>query len=108
MFQFDQISKMSKELMDSSLESFAAMSKGLQAINVEAAEYSKRSFEQGTASFEKLVSAKSLEKAFELQSDFARQAYEGFVGQTSRMGDLYADMAKDVYKPFESALAKAK
>ena len=42
----------------------------------------------------------------QLQMDFARQAYESFIGQASRMGELYADMAKEVYKPFETLGAK--
>jgi hypothetical protein len=93
-----------KEFMDGGLKSFAAVSKGIQAI----AEYSKKSFETTSGMFEKLLAAKSVEKAVEIQSDYAKQAYESFVAQATRMGELYADMAKDAYKPFESVVAKAK
>ena len=105
---FEDVSKAGKEFMDTGLKSFAALSKNMQAITVEATEYSKKAFESGSATAEKLVSAKSLDKAFEIQTDYAKQAYEGFVAQATRMGELYAELAKDAYKPFESVVAKAK
>jgi hypothetical protein len=105
---FEDASKAGKEFMDTGLKSFAALSKNAQAITVEATEYSKKAFENGTAAFEKLTSARSLDKAVEIQTDYAKQAYEGFVAQATKMGELYAEMAKDAYKPFESVVAKAK
>src|SRR5690606_21792291 len=105
---FEDVSKAGKEFMDSGLKNVASFSKSFQAITVEATEYSKKAFETGSATAEKLVSAKSLDKAFEIQTDYAKQAYEGFVAQATKMSELYAEMAKDAYKPFESVVAKAK
>jgi hypothetical protein len=108
MQSFEDVSKAGKEFMDSGLKNVASFSKSFQAITVEATEYSKKAFETGSATAEKLVSAKSLDKAFEIQTDYAKQAYEGFVAQATKMSELYAEMAKDAYKPFESVVAKAK
>lgn len=105
---FEDAGKYGKEFIDTGLKSFASLSKGFQAIAVEATEYTKKSFENGSAAFEKLVAAKSLEKAIEIQTDYAKTAYEGFVGQATKIGELYAEVAKDAYKPFESIAAKAK
>lgn len=104
---FEDVSKAGKEFMDTGLKSFATLSENLQAITVEATEYSKKSFEAGSATAEKLVSAKSFDKAIEIQTDYAKQAYESFVAQATKMGELYAEIAKDAYKPFESVVAKA-
>ena len=54
-----------------------------------------------------LFGAKSLEKAIEIQTEFAKSAYEGFVAQATKMGELYSDLAKETYKPFEAYAAKA-
>lgn len=108
MQSFDDAGKFGKEMADTGLKSFASVSKNMQAIAVEATEYSRRAFEQSGSALEKLVQAKSPDKAMEVQMDFARQAYEGFVGQATRMSELYADMAKEVYKPFEMLGAKAR
>lgn len=108
MQSFEGAGKAGKEIMDTGLKSFASLSKNAQAIAVEATEYSKKSLEAGSAAFEKLSSAKSLDKAFEIQTDYAKHAYEGFVAQATRMSELYAEMAKEAYKPYESAVAKVK
>lgn len=105
---FEDAGKFGKEFMDTGLKSFASLSKGFQAIATEATEYSKKSFETGSAAIEKLVAAKSLEKAIEIQTDYAKQAYESFVAQATKLGELYAEVAKDAYKPYESIVAKAK
>lgn len=109
MFQnFDEIQKISKEATEAALKNFNTVSKGVQALAVEVADYQKKSFEQGTAAFEKLLGARSLDKVIETQTDYFKNAYEGFVAQSKKFGDLYADLAKETYKPVETALAKAK
>jgi hypothetical protein len=90
-----------KENMDAAMKSFGAMSKAFQAIAVEFANCSKRSLEDHTAATEKLMSAKSLEKAVEMQTEYVRTAYEGFVAHATKIGGLYADLAKELYKPIE-------
>jgi hypothetical protein len=105
---YEDFSKYGKEFADSGLKSFASLSKGAQAIAVEATDYTKKSFEAGSAAVEKLLSAKSFEKVIEIQSDFAKQSYESFVAEVTKISDLYAELAKDAYKPFESVVAKAK
>lgn len=104
----EDFNKYGKEFADTGLKSFASLSKGAQAIAVEATEYTKKSFEAGSTAIEKLLSAKSLEQAVEVQTDYAKQSYEAFVAEAARISDLYADLAKDAYKPFESIVARAK
>jgi hypothetical protein len=104
---FDEMQKLGKDNMDVAMKSFGAVSNGWQAIAVEVADYSKKSFEAGTATAEKLFGAKSLEKAIEIQTDYAKSAYEGFVAGATRIGELYADLTKQSYKPFEGFLGRA-
>ena len=43
---FEEVQKLSKDNMDVTLKSMGAVSKSLQAIAVEVADYSKKSFEE--------------------------------------------------------------
>jgi hypothetical protein len=104
---FDTLQKIGKENVDTALKSFGVASKGLQAIATEVADFQKKSFEEGTAALEKLFGAKSLDKAIEAQTEYYKTAYEGFVSKATKIGELYADLAKETYKPFETAVAKA-
>jgi hypothetical protein len=104
---FDEMQKLSKDNVDATLKSFGALSKATQTIATEVADYSKKSFEDGTKVLEKLFGAKSLDKAIEIQTDYAKTAYEGFVAQATKIGELYVDFAKEAYKPYEGFVAKA-
>ncbi len=105
MQQFD-MQKFGKDNMDAALKTFGVVSQGAQAVAVETADYAKKSFENGTAAFEKLAGAKSLDKAIEIQSDFVKSAYEGFVAQSSKIGELYANFAKEAFRPYQGFVAK--
>lgn len=106
MNSFEDFQKLGKDNMDMAMESFGTMSKGFQAIAAEVADYQKKSFEEGTAAVEKLVASKSLDKAFEAQADYVKTAYEGFVGEMTKLGEMVTDMSKDAYKPYEGVLGK--
>ena len=104
----EDLQQVNKENVELAVKSIGALSKGAQAIAVEVADYSKKAFEDGTAALEKLFGVKSLDKAIEVQTEFAKTSYEGFVAKASKIGELYADLAKETYKPFETLFAKAK
>jgi len=104
---FDDVQKIGKDNMDASMKSLGAVSKSFQAIAVETADYAKKAFEESTAATEKLVAAKSFDKVVEVQTAYLKGAYEGFVAQSSKMGQLYVDLAQELYKPFESQWLKA-
>lgn len=105
---FEDMQAAGKENVDIAMKSMGAVSKSAQAIVVEVADYSKKTFEESTAALEKLFGVKSLDKAIELQTEYAKTAYEGFVAEATKIGELYADLAKESYKPFETMMAKAK
>ena len=49
---------------------------------------------------------KSFEKAIEIQTEYAKTAYETFVTESQRIGALYGELAKQSYKPFGDLVAK--
>ena len=101
---FDEIQKLGQINVDAAVKAFGEWNKGLQAIAAEMTDYTKRSFEESTATFEKLLSAKSLEQAIEIQTGFAKRAYDEYMHQMSKIGGLYAELAKEAYKPVEKVL----
>ena len=105
--QYEDFQKFGKQGMDAALKNFGTMSKGFQAIATEVADYSKKQFEANSAAFEKLVGVKTLDKAVEVQADFAKQAFEGFVAHSTKVGQLISNLAKDAAKPVETAVAQA-
>jgi hypothetical protein len=102
----DDFQKFGKDNVDVAMKSANAVTKGFQTLASEAADFSKQSFEAGSAAFEKLLAAGSFDKAVAVQTEYFRSAYEEYVGQATKVGEIFADMAKDAYKPYEGLFGK--
>ena len=99
--------KLSKDGFDAAVRSFAEVNKGFQALAAEVTDYSKKAFDDGMRAWEQLLGVKTVEQAFEIQSQYARMAYEAYVAELSKLGEMYAGLTRNAYKPVEQAAAKA-
>jgi phasin family protein len=79
----------------------------IQTIANAYSDYTRKSLEETTSFVEKLTGVRSLDKAIEIQAEFARQAYETFVAESQRICELYSQLAKQIFKPVAGLLAKA-
>ncbi len=80
--------------------------RGFQAIATAYGDYTKKSFEDTKSFVEKLSGAKSFDRVIEIQTEFAKTAYETFVTESQKITALYGDLDKQSYKPFGSFDAK--
>src|ERR1700756_4403571 len=95
-----------EELQQYGKEHLETVQSGLQAIASAYGDYTKKSYEDTKSLVEKLSGVKSLDKAFEAQSEYAKTAYETFVADSQKIAGLYGDLAKQVFKPLESLVTK--
>jgi hypothetical protein len=102
----DQSQTMSKEGFEAALRSYGELNKGFQAITANMTDYSKRAFEDATRAFEQLAGSKSVEQAIQIQSQYAKKAYDTWVAEASKLSEMYVGMARDAYKPVDQAVAK--
>jgi len=103
----DDFQKAGKEGFDTAVRSYGEANKGFQAVVAEVTNYSKKAFEDGTRAFEQLAGAKSVEQAFEIQSQYAKKAFDAHMAQMTKLGEMYASLARDAFKPIQDAVAKA-
>jgi hypothetical protein len=113
--QFEAVQKFGKDSFDATVKALDVASTGTKAIAVETATYAKTSLERGAATFQKLLGVRSLDQVIEIQTDYVKSAYEGFVAQSTKTGELYTKLAQDSFAPFgflrsaaESAVASTK
>jgi hypothetical protein len=95
-----------KEQVDTGATSANAFPSGFQAIATAYGDYTKKSFEETKLFAEKLSGVKALDRAIEVQTEFAKTAYETFATESRKIGALYGDLAKQSYAPFGSFVAK--
>src|ERR1700685_952875 len=102
---FEDFQKFSKQQIESVPAVTSSVTKGLQEIAVESTDYSKKAFAESTAVMEKLMGAKSVETAIQIQTDFAKTAYESFVAQVRKKNKLFGKGGPEDSKPVETAIA---
>jgi hypothetical protein len=95
-----------KKHFDATLASANTLAIDFQAIATAYSDYSRKSFEQTRAFLEKLSGVRSLDKAIEIQTEFAKQVYETFVTESQKIRELYSGVAKQTFKPCEGLVAK--
>ncbi|MGD9845808.1 MAG: phasin family protein [Variibacter sp.] len=104
---FDEMQKLAQDGVEAAVKSLGAVSQGAQALSAEVSEYAQKALDDTTSATERFLSARTLESAVAVQTDYLKAAYEGFVTRSTKIGSLYADLAKDAYKPIETYLSKA-
>jgi phasin family protein len=106
MIKVEDIQQYGKEHFETVVASATTVQQGLQAIASAYGDYTKKSFEDTKSFVEKLSGVKSLDKALEVQTEYAKSAYETFVAESQKIAGLYTDMAKQTLKPIEGMVAK--
>jgi hypothetical protein len=71
----------------------------LQTIANAYRDYTRKSIQENGSFVEKLMGVRSLDKAVEVQTDFATQAYANFVAQSQRICGLYGQLAGQAFRP---------
>jgi phasin family protein len=106
MIKVEDIQQYGKEHLETVVASATSVQSGLQAIATAYGDYTKKSFEDTKSFVEKLSGAKSLDKAIEAQTEFAKSAYETFVAESQKIAGLYTDLARQTYKPLGGLISK--
>jgi len=66
----------------------------MQTIANACRDYTRKSVQENRRFVERLMEVRSLDKAVEVQTDFATQAYANFVAQSQRICGLYSELAR--------------
>lgn len=78
----------------------------VQAITNAYGDYSWKSLDQARTFFEQLAGVRSLDKAFQLQSNFAREVFDTFVAESRRIQELHGALAKQRLGHLEEFMAR--
>jgi hypothetical protein len=81
---------------------------GFREIADEMNEYSVRSLENVFRAWQQFLDARPLRQAVELQTRYAQNAYEAYVGEMTRLGELYLNLTRRVSKPLRQLPRRSK
>jgi phasin family protein len=98
---YDLVLGYGKDTAEAVMKSATVAGKGVETINSEIYAYSKQSLEDSITATKAIMGSKSLHEAFEYQSDFAKSAFESYIGQVTKFGELFTAVSKDSFAPLQ-------
>jgi phasin family protein len=98
---YDQLLGFGKETVEAYVKSANAAGKGVETLHSELYAYSKQSVEDSISATKALMGSKSVHEAFELQTDFAKTAFESYVSQATKISELMTAAAKQTVAPLQ-------
>jgi phasin family protein len=98
---YDLVLGYGKETAEAVMKSATIAGKGVESLNNELYVYSKQSLEDSITATKAIMGSKSLHEAFEYQSDFAKSAFESYIGEVTKFGELFTAATKDSFAPLQ-------
>ena len=103
----EELAELGRGNVEAIVASSKLAAKGVETLSQDAANFSRKSFEDATAAFKSFTDVKSATDFFKLQGDFARSAFDSAVAQSARMSENVLKLAGDVAEPLTSRYAVA-
>ena len=92
-------------MCSSDLKSANAAGKGVETINSEVFSYARKSIEESMAATKAIMAAKSVDEAIQLQSEFSKSAFETYVDELAKFGDMALAAAKGAAEPLQARVS---
>lgn len=96
---FERAFELGKGHLEALIKSSTILAEGLQEMTKAALAAHQAAFEDGFANARALAGAKSLREVFELQTGFAKTAFEKFVTETTKLSEHGSKLAERVFEP---------
>ncbi len=103
----EELTEFQKGNVEALVESSKLAAKAAESLGQEAADYARKSFENGTAAMKTFASAKSPSELFKLQSDFMKTSFDAAVAESSKVTEVWLKLAGDVAQPLSNRFAVA-
>jgi phasin family protein len=98
---YDTVLGYGKDTVEAYMKSATVAGKSIESINSEIYSYSKDAMEDSIVASKAILGSKSIHEAFELQTGYAKSAFEAYVGELTKVSDLFTSATKDTFAPLQ-------
>lgn len=103
----EEMNEFNKGNLEAMVESGRVAAKAAEQLSRETAEAARTNFEQATAALKSFASVKTPTEFFQLQSDYARSAFDRMIADTSKNSETMLKVAGDIFQPISNRFAVA-
>lgn len=104
---FEDMNEFNKGNVEAIVESSRVAAKAAEQLGQQAAETARKNFENATQAMKSFASVKTPTEFFQLQSDYARSAFDQLIAETSKNSETILKLAGDVFQPISNRFAVA-
>jgi len=102
---FSKVGEFNKSTFDAYVTSANAVTKNFEALTDESATFAKKSVEDSMAAAKAAASSRSVQELIELNTDYVKSTFEGYMSQMNKMTDMMLATAKDASDPINERYA---
>lgn len=104
---YDELTALGKDNLDAVVKASTVLVKGFETLGKEVASYGQASIEKSVANAQALFGAKTLRELVELQSEFAKEAFDSWVEQGTKFGELSVKVTNEAFGPIQEQVQLA-
>ena len=98
---YDHLLGYSKETVEAYMTAANAAGKGAETLHNEIYSFSKQSVEDSMTAVKAVLGSKSAHEVFERQTDFAKSAFDAYVGQMTKLSEIFVSVSKETFEPLQ-------
>jgi len=102
---YGDVSEFGKENYQALVACSNAAKSGLEELQGETMAYSKQAMEESAAVTESAIKANSIQELVEIQSNFAKSAFESYLGQMTKVADMFSETSRVALEPLNNRMA---
>lgn len=98
----DEAAKLGKDQVDAYVTAGNVATKGFESINAEVISFTKTQVEDQISAAKAMMGAKTLQEFIELQSGYAKSAFEAYTAHTTKLSEVATKVAQDAFAPINA------
>jgi phasin family protein len=98
----DDAAKLGKDQVEAYVTAGNVASKGFESINAEVMSFTKTQVEDQISAAKAMMGAKTLQEFIELQSGYAKSAFEAYTAHTTKLSEVATKVAQDAFAPINA------
>ncbi len=104
---YDEIADFNKETVEAVIASSNVVAKGVEDFGQEIASYAQQAAEKNIETAKKLFAVKNVQDALDLQAEWAKTAFDGFVAESAKLQDMSLQVSAKASEPLSKQVNAA-
>ena len=104
---YDELADFNKDTIEAVIASSNVVAKGVEEVGQEIAAYAQQAAEKNIETAKKLFAVRNVQDALDLQAEWAKTAFDGFVAESAKLQELSLQVSTQASQPISKQVNAA-